>query len=133
MIYVLDSNIISFSLNHSYNIERKIQFILEQGDFIVVSPISFYELMRGFFSKEQNRKLALFNQNYGQYIKPNMSRPDFLQAAKLYSICKTKNITISDNDLLQAAYCLSRNCTLVTNNTQHFCHVDGLLLEDWSK
>ena len=36
------------------------------------------------------------------------------------------------NDMLIATIALSRNATLVTNNTREFSRIDGLKLDDWT-
>jgi tRNA(fMet)-specific endonuclease VapC len=43
----------------------------------------------------------------------------------------TIGMPIGPNDLIVAAIALAHGCTLVTNNTQEFSRVPGLLLEDW--
>lgn len=40
---------------------------------------------------------------------------------------------IGANDTIIAAIALAHNATLVTNNTNEFSRIDGLLLEDWTK
>jgi len=43
----------------------------------------------------------------------------------------TIGMPIGPNDLIIAAVALAHGCVLVTNNTQEFSRVPGLLLEDW--
>ena len=39
----------------------------------------------------------------------------------------------ADFDLILAATALSQNLILVTNNERHFCRIEGLKIENWSK
>lgn len=47
-----------------------------------------------------------------------------------HALEKAGNV-IGSHDLLIAAICLARGCTLVTSNTREFGRIPGLLIEDW--
>jgi tRNA(fMet)-specific endonuclease VapC len=47
-----------------------------------------------------------------------------------HALEKTGNV-IGPHDLLIAAICMARGCTLVTSNTREFARIPGLLIEDW--
>jgi len=44
---------------------------------------------------------------------------------------RERGVLIDDFDLLIAATALRYRLTLVTHNLKHFCHINGLQVEDW--
>ena len=59
-----------------------------------------------------------------------------LECARTYSedrlSLKQKGRPTGEMDLLIGSVALTRGSILVTHNTKHFQHIDGLLLDDWS-
>jgi len=56
------------------------------------------------------------------------------KAAELYVYSRQIGKPVGgDTDLLIAALCLVNSYTLVTNNTKHFEHIDGLKLVNWKE
>lgn len=79
------------------------------------------------------RRLAILSET----LAPYASLPFDDLAAERYAdirhtLEKAGNI-IGPQDILIAAICLSRGCTLVTSNTREFARIPGLLIEDWLK
>jgi predicted nucleic acid-binding protein len=60
-----------------------------------------------------------------------MELKDWEEAALIHARLKSRNITIEPDDIFIAAFCIVREYTLVTNNTKHFKHIDGLMYTDW--
>jgi tRNA(fMet)-specific endonuclease VapC len=131
MKYALDTNIVSFGLKNLYNLESKIDTLLDAGHILVIPPITFYEIMRGLLAVNAQKKLNRFNFLCGQLGLSKMNDADWMQAASLYAWCKQTGHPMGETDLLQAAFCLQQKCILVTNNTQHFVHITNLMIEDW--
>jgi tRNA(fMet)-specific endonuclease VapC len=52
--------------------------------------------------------------------------------ARIRADLERRGVTIGGNDLWIAATALAHGATLVTNNTDEFTRVTGLLLEDWT-
>ena len=48
-----------------------------------------------------------------------------------YAALKKTGEILNDSDLFIAATAISRNLTLVTNNTRHFQRIDDLVSEQW--
>lgn len=71
----------------------------------------------------------------GETLAPYASVPFDDLAADQYvhirhTLEKAGNV-IGSHDMLIAAICVARGCTLVTCNTREFARIPGLLLEDW--
>ena len=127
--YVLDTNIVSYCLKGLFELERKIESVLNNGDKIILSPVTFYEILRGLYAVKANRRLALFTALSQHFEEKDIVKDDWIKAAKLYA----ENLAhpMSESDLLQAAFCIRNKYTLVTHNTKHFQHLSNLLLDDW--
>ena len=54
-------------------------------------------------------------------------------ATKIYAGLYNKHLTVGENDIQIAAFCLHNGYTLVTNNTDDFKNITGLELVDWTK
>ena len=77
------------------------------------------------------RRLAIV----AETLAPYASLPFDDLAAEHYArlrhtLEKAGNI-IGPHDLLIAAICVARGCTLVTSNTREFARIPGLVIEDW--
>jgi tRNA(fMet)-specific endonuclease VapC len=100
---------------------------------IAVSSVTVAELQFGVQRSNypQQNQLAL-----NQFLVPlNILDFDY-DAATAYgevrAYLEAQGTPIGSLDTLIAAHALSRNLTLVTNNTREFSRVSGLLIEDWS-
>ena len=54
-------------------------------------------------------------------------------AAGIYAELKKMQRRVDDADILIAAFCKCWKFSLVTNNTKHFAHIQGLTIVDWTK
>jgi tRNA(fMet)-specific endonuclease VapC len=128
--YVLDSNIVSYCLKDLFNLENKIESILDRGDKIILSSVTIYEILRGLYAVNANRRLHMFTELCKHFEEKNLMKADWIEAAKLYA--ENLHHPMSESDLLQAAFCIHNCYTLVTHNTKHFEHLENLSLEDWA-
>jgi len=127
--YVLDTNIVSYCLKGFFDLETKIEMVLDNGDKIILSPVTLYEILRGLYAVKANRRLVLFMTLCRQFEEKDITKDDWIEAAKLYA--ENLSHPISESDLLQAAFCIHNGYILVTHNTKHFEHLRNLSLEDW--
>jgi len=130
-VFVLDSNIVSFYLRQNQTIIQKVNDSLLAGNEVLISPIAYYEVKRGSLAIKADKRLREFTAlckilNVGQL---DNSLLDF--ATEIYRDLRDKRQTVEDADILTAAFCISHNFTLVTNNTKHFKNVSGLNYCDW--
>jgi tRNA(fMet)-specific endonuclease VapC len=131
MIYALDTNIISYCLRKQHGIADKIRYVLKAKTPIVISPISFYESLRGLYAIKAVRQIEVFYQLCENLQQKELLHEDWLEAAQLYADMVTSGHPMNDSDLVQAAFCQRGAYTLVTHNTKHFSHLTKLAIEDW--
>ena len=98
-----------------------------------ISEITLAELKFGVANsehKEKNQK-ALDDFLTGVKIIP------IFHSLDLYAIEKARlrkeGSPIDDFDILIGATAVTHNLTMVTNNTDHFKRIAGIVLEDWTK
>jgi tRNA(fMet)-specific endonuclease VapC len=133
VIYVLDTNIVSYSIKKQYGVNEKIKQILKNKTTIVIPPISYYETLRGLYAVKARRKIETFNRMCEEFVSEEMVREDWIEAAQVYALLVQTGHPMEDHDLLQAAFCLRNGYTLVTHNVRHFSHLTKLSLEDWAE
>jgi len=127
--YVLDTNIVSYCLKGLFEMESKIESVLDSGNKIILSPVTLYEILRGLYAVKANRRLALFTTLCRSFEERDIEKDVWIEAAKLYA--ENLNHPMSESDLLQAAFCIRNGYTLVTHNIKHFEHLQNLSFEDW--
>ena len=130
MIYLLDTNICIYVINHKpkHVFERFNQHQLGQ---LAISSITASELAFGVEkSGSEPNKLAL-----AKFLAPldilAYDEHAVEYYAKIRHQLQSQGQTIGSLDMLIAAHALSLNVTLVTNNTKEFERVKGLMLENW--
>jgi tRNA(fMet)-specific endonuclease VapC len=131
IFYVLDTNIISYCLKGLFDIERKFDAVIDHGDIMILSPITLYEIMRGLYAVKAKRRIALFEKLCLRLEEQEFIKADWLEAARLFAVMENSGHPMSESDLLQAAFCIRNNYTLVTHNIKHFSHIENLSCEDW--
>lgn len=129
MIYALDTNIISYYLKGDKAIRDRFRKAIINKDTLVIPPLAYYEVKRGFYLNPAPAKEKAFNQMCVNYAVGKLNNRGFDCAARLYADLRARNP--EDADLLIAAFCIVNNYTLVTNNVKHFKDIDGLNIENW--
>ena len=131
-VYALDTNILSFFLREDKTVTTRIRNILLAGHTLIIPPIVYYEVRRGLLVKDARKQTVAFN-NFCKHIpigKITVSMLD--EAAGIYAGQRGSRQTIGDADTLIAAFCIANDYTLITKNTKHFSHIQGLKLADWT-
>ena len=98
-----------------------------------ISEITLAELKFGVENsekKEKNKK-ALDDFLTGVKVIPIFHSLDFYAIEK--SRLRKEGTPIDDFDLLIGVTSLTQNLIMVTNNTEHFKRIKGIVLEDWTK
>jgi len=131
MTYVLDSNTISYWLQKNNQIADRLKRTIRQGNEIVLSPVTYYEVRRGFKHKSTPGKEFAFSLMCKSYNIGEMNLVAWEKAADLYAMTRRIGNAIEDTDILIAAFCIVNNYTLVTNNVKHFDKFTELLFENW--
>jgi predicted nucleic acid-binding protein len=129
-IYAFDTNIVSYFLNKNEKIIAKLKREKANGNKLIIPPMVYYESVRGLLYLNASSKLKIFEKICSKGIG-TMNKKLLDIAVSIYITLKKQGITIEDNDILIAAYCLKYDLTLITNNVDHFKNIDGLAIENW--
>ncbi|MCL1987018.1 MAG: PIN domain-containing protein [Firmicutes bacterium] len=132
MTYALDSNIISYWLIGNKNVEEQIDNATINMNEIIIPPVTYYEIRRGFKHKSAPKKEFAFNLICETYPIGKMTISAWDIAAEIYGQTRKQGNPIEDTDILIAAFCLAHNYTLVTANIKHFDSINGLVIVDWT-
>jgi predicted nucleic acid-binding protein len=98
----------------------------------IKSALVYYEISRWLLERNAKKLQAEFTEMCVEIPLLDTGKKVWDKAAALYVKTRRSGKSVgSDADLLIAAFCLESNCTLVTNNTRHFEHIDGLKLVNW--
>ena len=129
--YLIDTNICIFYIKGMFDLKRKFETAGPENCFI--SEITLGELMFGVENsekKDKNRK-TLDNFLTGVKIVPIFHSLDVY--AKEKARLRKSGTPIDEFDLLIGVTSVTHNLTMVTNNTDHFKGIKGVVLEDWTK
>jgi tRNA(fMet)-specific endonuclease VapC len=124
----LYANIISYYIKGDITIREKMRIVINDST-IVIPPLVYYEIKRGFNLIHAPAKEKIFKQMCENYSIGRLNRKCYDYAAKLYSDLRAFNP--NDVDLLIAAFCIINNYVLVTNNDKHFNRIENLMVENW--
>lgn len=130
-MYLLDTNICIFIIN------RKPVQVLERlhdviGQELFVSSITIAELSYGVYnSKNIERNRFSLVEFLAPFEVLNFDSADAEVYGTIRARLKKHGLLIGPYDTLIAAQAISKQLTLVTNNTQEFSRIPELKLEDW--
>ena len=60
-----------------------------------------------------------------------MDMESLQESSRQYASLKKLGVTIDDDDILIGSLAITRGAVLVTNNTRHFEHLNGIQLVNW--
>ena len=132
MRYLLDTNVISAILKGNKTITKKIENVLESGDDIFMSGISYYEIKRGLMAAKAENQLKRFDyfcEEIGLILLD--TKNVFDEASKIYANLKQKGHPVGDADILIASSAKLKDMIIVTNDDD-FNYIEGLRKENWS-
>jgi len=132
-VYALDTNMVSFFLKGNKDVINRVRNALMHGNRLVIPPIVYYEVRRGLLVKDARKQTVAFDNLCKSIPIGDITLPMLDEAAAIYAGHRGSRHTIGDADTLIAAFCIANGFTLVTNNTKHFTHIEGLKLADWTK
>lgn len=133
MTYALDTNTVSYFIQGNKLIKSRIRMALEGRHDIVIPPVTYYEIRRGFKHKSAPAKERVFANICCAYSVGEMSVTAWECAAEIYADSRRAGRPIDDADILIAAFCVVNKYILVTNNTKHFKRIEGLQLVNWAE
>ena len=133
MLYLLDTNIVSYAIKSQYvALRQRYQDELRQ-DTVCISAITRAELRSGQARMQLgDKRIQAINEIF--IDTPTLAWT--AQAADIYgkidSVLIKTGRQIGMADAMIAAHALAENLTLVTHNVRHFERIDGLKIEDWT-
>ena len=133
MTFALDANTISYILRADDRVVERYRQESMNGNEFAIPPIAFYEVQRGLLAKGLFARKRVFDAFCMKVPIGELSHPVLLKAAEIYATLKQQGKLIGDGDILIAAFCLTNDFVLVTNNTRHFTNIEGLQLANWKE
>ncbi len=131
-MYLIDTDICIYIMNKRP--QELIQKCRSVGvGSIYISSITTSELCYGVSKSQKVKENA---QRLEEFLKPFTMAPYSEKASRIYGDIRAEleeqgNI-IGPYDMLIAAHALSRDLTLVTNNTKEFSRIKALKIENWA-
>ncbi|RKX73898.1 MAG: VapC toxin family PIN domain ribonuclease [Spirochaetes bacterium] len=130
MAYLIDTDIIIYSLKNDENVKQK--FRENQNIPKSISVIIYGELVYGAKkSKHIEKNLAVVYRIAELFPVLDIDRSIMDVFGEIKSNLERKGNIIQDMDILIAATALSHNLILVTNNVKHFEKIKDLKIENW--
>jgi predicted nucleic acid-binding protein len=128
---MVDSTACIDFLNGNRTIKKKLE---ESDRFLVISPISIYEINIGLERTKRKKSLTRYhelNTNWLEFLSSIQILPLTAhiteRAAQIYDILESKGFQIDDNDILIASTMLSNGIKqIVTRNNTHFEKIEGI-------
>ena len=131
MNYTLDTNIITVLMKNNVRIEKRLQDAFFRGKEVFINGISYYEIKRGLLAVDATKKLGIFAAICGRFgLLLLDDRAIFDRASEIYADLSRSGTLIEDADILIAAIALTKNLTLVSDDS-HFSRIGALNVENW--
>ena len=130
MQYFLDTNVVIDILHNVENVCRNYQIQSIKGNEIVICPIVYYEVVRGFKIASATKKFESFLDIYKNWRILPFDMKVAQKSVEIYEELH-KGQQIEDNDIFIAATAIINDCILVTSNTRHFQRVRNLNFVNW--
>ncbi len=129
--YLIDTNIAIFYMKGKFGLGRK--FEEQPDDTLFISEVTLAELKFGVaYSQQQQKNGAALDD-----FLANVEVIPISNSLDLYALEKARlrkaGTPIGDFDLLIGVTSIVNDLVMVTNNTNHFKPINGIVLEDWTK
>jgi len=131
MIFALDTNIVSYFIQEDKSIISRFGAEIRKGNSIVIPPIVYYEIRRGFKHKVSPKKEVAFMLLCSKFPIGKMTLPIWEKAAEIYGLRRKLGKPVGDSDILIAAFAVVNSYTLVTANIKDFKDISTMKLVDW--
>jgi predicted nucleic acid-binding protein len=119
-------------MRKNQQIIQRLHYELDHGNEVLVGPIAYYEVKRGFLAINGQARLKEFYTLCNVLGVGRLDNTILDIAAEIYVELRRQKKTLEDADILTAAFCMSHDFTLVTNNTNHFEVISDLRFCDWA-
>ncbi len=131
-MYLLDTNIIIYSLKGNQTVQENLQ--MRRNDSLCVSVISLMELYYSAYKSQRVESNLAKVKTIEKTLKVIQAGEEIVELfGMLKAQLEAKGQSVDDFDLMIASTALAHNLILVTNNIRHFQKIEGLKLENWSQ
>jgi len=131
MEYVLDTNTIIHLMRGTPLVRENREKAQSSGARFIIPPLVNYEIRRGLIIKPIPAHEKAYSVICDNCALEDMSFDAWEQAARIYADLYVKRFTVSDADILIAAFCMVNGYTLVTDNKADFGKIDDLEFVNW--
>ena len=130
MKYLLDTNVVIDILHNVESVAKNYQIQSIKGNEMVICPMVYYEVVRGFKIANATKKFSTFLRLYKNWRILPFDMKAVEKSVEIYAQLH-RGQTVEDNDIFIAATAMVNDCVLVTANTRHFERVEGLNFVNW--
>jgi len=132
---LFDTDILSFYLKGVETVKKNVEEYLfaTNSEELTFSEITYYEIKAGLEYKQAKKQLRVFEDFASKCKILTLTKSSLNISASRYGQLRRKGILIGTPDLLIAGIAIDYNLVLVTNNTKHYKHIDGIQLTNWSE
>ena len=135
VVYMLDTNICSFIMRERPSaVLDRLQAAVERQDSIVISVISYYEMLLGTIGRKAAPRHTALVEAFIARLSDVLpwGRAAAEESMRVRKDLTARGVPIGGNDTMIAGHALATNCVLITNNMREFARVKGLQAEDWA-
>jgi tRNA(fMet)-specific endonuclease VapC len=100
---------------------------------LAIPSVAAYEIQYGILKNGSPGRQSVISELLAGLEHVAFDREAARESARIRVELEGRGLIIGPMDLLIAGTALSRNATLVTNNTKEFSRIKGLRLSDWTK
>ena len=132
MIYLIDTDIIIYSLRNNQTVH--LNFQKNKAFPKAISVVTYGELVYGARKSQLPQKILATTRRVTELFPILDITPSVMDTfGEIKALLEMKGNKIDEMGLLIASTALCHNLILVTNNTRHFGKIEGLRLENWSE
>jgi len=130
-MFLLDTDTVIFNMKGNANVQKNLRRHI--NDSVSISVITLMEL---YYGARKSQKVSTNLAKIKILEQSIETLPIGLESTEIFGILKAQleiaGNRLDDFDLIIASCAMSRNLTLVTNNTKHFQRIEGLKLVNWA-
>jgi tRNA(fMet)-specific endonuclease VapC len=128
---LIDTDILSYFLRGQTQVVASAATYLQHHEHLCFSAITYYEILSGLAFKSALQQMERFEKFAAENAVIYPTRATMQRAAHIYAETRRQGTPVDDMDLLIASIALELDYVLVTNNTQHFTKIPGLIVQNW--
>ena len=128
---LLDTDILSELFRGNPTVKTRASEYLNDHNQLTISLITKYEILKGLNAKKAQKQIDSFIAFCNANVVLPITDDVIIKAADIYAILRGQGTIISDADIIVASIAVVNKLVLVTNNTNHFSRIQGLLLHNW--